>query len=254
MERMDFVGGDDVDAIVDRCRPDAILHAAAIIDVDLCEREPALARRVNADATGRVAMAAAGAGARLVYFSSDMVFDGRKGMYVEEDAPCPISVYGETKLEGERRALAAGSSNVVARLSLMYGAGTAVHGSFLGSMRARLGRGETVKLFTDQYRSPLFVGDACRAVARILDSPRISGVYHLAGPERMNRFEFGRLAARAFGFPERLLKPIRMDEMRGLLPRPKDNSMDNGKASRELGVRFTAAADGLRASAREEGA
>jgi|LAHU01.1.fsa_nt_gb dTDP-4-dehydrorhamnose reductase len=251
MEHLDLEGGGDPEGLVRRVEPDAVLHAAALIDVDLCEREPARVRRVNAEATGLLAAAAAETGARLVYFSSDMVFDGTKGMYAEEDEPSPISVYGKTKLEGERLALRAAPSNIVARLSLMYGTGPAAHGSFLGWMRGRLEKGEAVNLFTDQYRTPLYVRDVCRAVERILARPEVCGVYHLAGPERMNRYEFGRRAAGAFGFPERLLNPVRMDEMRGFMPRPKDNSMDNRKAARELGVRFTEAANGLAAVARE---
>ncbi|HOE27950.1 MAG TPA: SDR family oxidoreductase [bacterium] len=251
MERLDLEGAGDLTALVRRVRPAAVLHAAALVDVDLCEREPARARRLNVEAVGRIAEAAAEIGARLVYFSSDMVFDGTKGMYTEEDEPSPISVYGETKLEGERLALRTASSNVVARLSLMYGAGPAPHSSFLGWMRGRLEKGETVNLFTDQYRTPLYVRDACRAIGRILARPEARGVYHLAGPERMNRYELGRLAAAVFGFPERLLNPVRMDEMQGLMPRPKDNSMDNRKAARELGMQFTKAADGLGAVARE---
>lgn len=251
MEKLDFAGEGDIATVVAQFKPDAVLHAAALIDVDLCEREPGVARRVNAEATRRVAAAADGAGARLVYFSSDMVFDGRKGMYTEEDEPLPMSVYGETKCDGERWVLGLHPPGVVLRLSLMYGTGTGVHGSFLGWMRSRLGKGEPVSLYTDQYRTPLFVRDVCRAVERILGNPGLSGIYHLAGPERMNRYEFGRRTAAAFGYPERLLRPVRMEELKGLIPRPKDNSMDNRKATRELGVRFTDAAAGLRAIAVE---
>ena len=253
MERLDLAGGDDVEVVVTRFRPDAVVHAAALIDVDLCEREPEMARRVNGEATKRIAAAAADAGARVVYLSSDMVFDGREGMYTEGDEPCPMSVYGQTKLEGERWTLGLHPSGVVARLSLMYGTGAGAHGSFLGWMRSRLGKGEPVDLFTDQYRTPLYVRDVCRAVGRMIESPGLSGIYHLAGPERMNRYEFGRKVAAVFGYPERLLRPVRMEEMRNLMPRPKDNSLDNRKAARELGVCFTGVVEGLKAVAGEAG-
>jgi dTDP-4-dehydrorhamnose reductase len=108
-----------------------------------------------------------------------------------------------------------------------------------------------VLLFTDQYRTPLYVRDVCRAVGMMLGNPKTSGIYHLAGSERMNRHEFGRRVAAAFGYPERLLTPVRMEEMKGLMPRPKDNSLDNRKAVRELGVRFTAVTKGLEDVARE---
>jgi dTDP-4-dehydrorhamnose reductase len=111
-----------------------------------------------------------------------------------------------------------------------------------------------VDLFIDQYRTPLYVRDVCLAVRRIIESHGLSGIYHLAGPERMNRYEFGRRAAGVFGYPERLLRPVRMEDIRGLMPRPKDNSLDNQKAARELGVRFTGVEEGLKAVAGEAGA
>ncbi len=254
MERLDFTSGSSgLSALIERFRPDVVIHAAALIDIDLCEREPVAARRINEDAVRQVASAAAAARARLVYFSTDMVFDGRKGMYAEDDEPSPLTVYGRTKLAGERLALGLCPGSVVARLSLMYGTGSAEHGSFLGWMRARLEKGEALSLFTDQYRTPLYVRDVCRAVERILRAPGIRGLYHLAGPDRMNRFDFGRKTAEVFGFPERLLRPVLMEEMPGLIPRPKDNSMDNRKAVRDLGIRFAGAVDGLRAVARGGG-
>lgn len=251
MERLDFSRGGGVAALVGRFSPDAVIHAAALIDVDLCEKEPEMALRVNADAARQVAEAAADAGARLIYFSTDMVFDGHKGMYAEEDEARPLTVYGRTKLDGERWTLRLHPGAVVARLSLMYGTGTRVHGSFLGWMRGRLEKGQPLELFTDQYRTPLYVRDVCRVVERILADPPVRGIYHLAGPERMNRFDFGRRMAAAFGFPERLLRPVRMEDMPGLVPRPRDNSMDNRKAARELGVRFTGVDEGLEEIARE---
>lgn len=253
MERLDLASARGTVALVRRVTPDVIIHAAAMIDIDRCEREREQASRVNEEATRVVAELAAELGARLIYFSTDMVFDGRKGMYTEEDEAGPINYYGETKLAGERWAIEKCPGALVLRLALMYGRGNEAHGSFIGWMLKSLERGEPLGLFTDQYRTPLFVGDVCSAVKRILYRTELSGLYHLAGPERVNRYEFGERLAEEFSFQEHLFRPVRMEDVKSLLPRPKDLSMNNGKAERDLGVKFMRVREGLRAVRRGRG-
>src|SRR5438876_2163063 len=101
-------------------KPQAVIHAAALARVDECYRDPKRARRVNTDATGRLAELATEAGARFVYISTDLVFDGERAPYRESDPPQPLSVYGHTKADGETAALATPRS-VVARVSLLFG-------------------------------------------------------------------------------------------------------------------------------------
>jgi dTDP-4-dehydrorhamnose reductase len=245
MEKLDLGVRGDVASLIKDLRPDVVLNTAAIIDVDLCEREREMAELINAEGARTVAEMAAELGARLIYFSTDMVFDGKKGMYSEEDAPHPVSWYGETKLAGERWTRDLCPNAVVARLALMYGAGSRAHGSFLQWMLRRLEKGECVDLFTDQFRTPTYVGDVCLAVAGMIERPETAGVYHFAGPERMNRYEFGERAAEVFRFPVRLLRPVRMEDLKDLMPRPADNSLDNRKAERDLGIGFRGAAEGL---------
>ena len=251
MEKLDLASKSDVASLVKRFCPEVMLNAAALIDVDLCEREREKAAVINAEGARIAAGLAAEVGARLIYFSTDMVFDGRKGMYGEEETPHPVNWYGETKLAGEKWAVDCCPGAVIARLALMYGAGNRAHGSFLEWMLRRLEKGETVDLFTDQFRTPTFVGDVCLAVKKILERPEVAGVYHLAGPERMDRYEFGARVAEAFRFPVRLLRPVRMEDLKGLMPRPKDNSLDGHKAERDLQIRFRGVVDGLRAVVEE---
>jgi dTDP-4-dehydrorhamnose reductase len=251
MEAMDLLSPGDVARLVKKSVPAVIIHAAAFVDVDLCERDRGLARRINEEGTRIVAELAAETGARLIYCSTDMVFDGTKGMYTEQDSPRPVNYYGATKLAAERWVRSLCPGGMVARLALMYGLGNSAHGSFLSWMIQRLERGEPVNLFTDQFRTPTFVEDVCRAVERILERPDAAGVYHLAGPERMNRYEFGTRAADIFGFPRELLRAVRMSDVRELIPRPADNSLDNRKAEGELGIRFRSVTEGLRAIAEE---
>lgn len=251
MEMLDLASKDGAASLMRGLSPDAVLNAAAVIDVDFCERERERAAAVNADGARTVAGLAAELGARMIYFSTDMVFDGREGMYGEEDPPHPVNWYGETKLAGERWTNDRCPGAVIARLALMYGGGGPAHGSFLQWMLRRLGGGEGVDLFTDQFRTPTFVGDVCLAVSRMIERPGIAGLYHLAGPERMNRYALGERVAEAFHFPARLLRPVRMEDLKDLMPRPADNSLDNRKAERGLGMRFTGVREGLRIVAEE---
>lgn len=253
-ESLDLRREGSASALVRRLRPAAVIHAAALVDIDLCESEPALAMRINAGGTREIAEAAAETGARLIYFSTDMVFDGERGMYAEEDEPNPINHYGRTKLAGERHVMERCPGGVVARLALVYGTGNKAHGSFLSWTLDRLEKGRPVNLFTDQYRTPTYVGDICRAVEIILERNDIAGLYHFAGPERLNRHEFGLRLAELFGFDRALLVPSRMSDLKELMPRPKDNSMLNRKAEKALGIRFMGVTDGLRAVAAERGA
>jgi dTDP-4-dehydrorhamnose reductase len=253
MRRVDMASADDLGSVVREASPTVILHAAAMIDVDLCERDKEAAERINGDGTRRVATLAAETGARLVYFSTDMVFDGRKGMYKETDAPVPINHYGVTKLLGEELALAHCPGAVVMRLALTYGRGNEAHGSFLDWMIAGLKRRETLRLFIDQFRTPVFAGDVCVAAKVILNSGAPAGTYHIAGTERVNRYEFGERVAELFGFSTRLLQPVRMRDVKTVLPRPADNSLDNSKAERMLKITFRSIRDGLREVATQSG-
>ena len=251
MERLDLGSKDDAASLIRALRPDLVLNAAAIIDVDFCERERGKAELINAEGARIVAELAAEIGARMIYFSTDMVFDGRKGMYNEEDIPHPSNWYGETKFAGERWTRDRCPGAVIARLALMYGVGSQAHGSFLQWMLRRLGEGECVDLFTDQFRTPTFVGDVCRAVAGMIERPEVAGIYHVAGPERMNRYEFGERVAEVFHFPVGLLRPVRMEDLKDLMPRPEDSSLANHKAERDLGIRFRGVTEGLRVVAEE---
>ncbi|MCX6357759.1 MAG: SDR family oxidoreductase [Candidatus Aureabacteria bacterium] len=247
LELLDLLDAGAVESFVARCAPGVIIHAAAMIDVDLCERDRAAARAVNAGAARNMATFAARGGARFIYCSTDMVFDGERGMYTETDEPRPINFYGMTKLEGERAAAALPDA-VVARLSLMYGEGPPGHGSFFGAMRRSLAAGVPVRLFTDQYRTPLYVGDACRAFMRLVETPALCGLFHFGGAERVNRYEFGVRMAERCGYPRELLTPVRMSEMAELLARPADTSLDSRKAVRDLGVTFHDARGGIEAA------
>lgn len=208
--------------------PRAVVNAAAVASIGACEVDPAAAARANADLPGLLAEAARAVGARFIHLSTDQVFDGRRGRYAEGDAPAPVTVYGRTKLEGERRVLERDPAALVLRLNLLYGPSLDERPSGSDFMIARARRGEEIPLFTDEFRSPLAVADAAGAIVELL-AGRASGILHLGGPERLSRYELGAALLAAAGLRDRV-RPASLAAHDGP-PRTPDTSFDSRLAA-----------------------
>lgn len=241
----------DFSRVLEGLSVDTVVHTAALTSPDLCERDPRRARAVNAEGTREIALWAEERGARLIYLSTDLVFDGRKGAYSEEDSPGPLNVYGRTKLEGEEEVRRICKRWVIVRLALSYGPTRGAGGDWTLSMRRDLEAGKTLHLYTDQFRTPAYVGDTAEAVLR-LDRGGCNGVYHLGGGERISRYDFARVFCRLYGLDEERFVPVRMSETRMDAPRARDCSLDTQKLTRETGLVPCDVQGGLRRQKREE--
>jgi dTDP-4-dehydrorhamnose reductase len=251
LTRLDLTDAEAVRLTFRTFRPDVVVHAAALGDVDACERHPDEAHRVNVQGTESIAQAAVAVGARLIYISTDQVYDGVKGNYDELDVPLPLMVYGRTKLEGEHRVATICRDAVILRLALMYGWGTPTRLNFVDGLAERLQAGQEVSLFVDQYRTPLFVGQAAEAIGRLIDAPEVSGAFNLGGGEHINRYAFGLKLCEVFHWPKECVKPIEMSSVGGLAARPRDCSMNSAKISAQLQIRPLTVEEGLRVMRRE---
>jgi dTDP-4-dehydrorhamnose reductase len=201
-----------VDAVLEALRPDRVLHLAAMARLADCKLHPDRALAVNAAVPGRFAERL---GDRLLHASTDLVFDGRAAPYAEDAAPSPLSAYGRSKAEGEQRVLAAGGR--VARLPLLFGPDERGRGAS-ASLRAALDGGQTVSLFTNEYRSPLHAADAAAGLVELLVRPPATNLVHLPGPERVSRWEFGRRLCQRHGIDTGRLRAVECDDAE----RPKD--------------------------------
>ncbi|MDP3092623.1 MAG: SDR family oxidoreductase [Nitrospira sp.] len=210
-------------------QPAAVIHCAAISRPAVCEQDPGLARKVNVDAT---AFFVSLAGDRpLLFFSSDQVFDGRQGRYVETDRTNPINRYGETKAAAEEIVLS-NPWHIVIRLALTAGTSATGDRSFVEDMRRSAGRDQRLTLFTDEFRSPVPAGVVARAVWELIGQKR-SGLYHLGGAERLSRMEIGEALAMSYPELASRLQPGSVAAYHGP-SRPPDLSMRCEKLQRLL--------------------
>lgn len=243
--QLDITRTDDVVRLFAATRPSAVVNLAAMADPDACQKNPALARKVNVDGAANVAHACAEVGARLIYYSSDLVFDGKKSFYTENDTPNPLSIYAETKLRGEMDSLEINpGKTAILRTAIVYGKGSGKRPSFTELMIEKSRAGVSIQAFTDQYRSFLYVEDSANAVAGIIDRD-LAGVYHAAGDERMSRYEFMLMLFKRMGLPQETLVPAKMAGVLGVAPRPADCSLSSEKLKRDTGWRPTPMGDGM---------
>jgi dTDP-4-dehydrorhamnose reductase len=206
-------------------RPTHVIHCGAISSVAECFRQPALAQQVNTRGTAVLAELAAQAGARFVFVSTDLVFDGEKGSYAEDDATAPLSHYGRTKAEAEKAVLSF-PGTVVVRSSLLFGPSLTGRPGFFDHQLAALREGRPVTLFEDEWRTPLGLNVAAQALLAIARAD-FGGLLHLGGPERMSRLEMGRRIAAALGLDASSIVPGRRDLPPPSEPRPRDVSLDS---------------------------
>src|SRR5262245_11194696 len=206
-------------------RPDVIIHAAALARIAECLMSPDTARRINTEGTQLLAELAATTGARLVYVSTDLVFDGENPPYRENDQPQPLSVYGRSKADAEPAVLAVQNS-VVARVSLLFGPPIFARSGFFTSLVEAIKSGRAINLFADEWRTPLSLADAARALCVVARSD-FAGTIHLGGPERLSRLEMGQRLARFLKLSDASLVAGQRDNVAGAEPRPRDVSLNS---------------------------
>jgi dTDP-4-dehydrorhamnose reductase len=232
--RLDLLSSASLEAALDEVRPDAVVHAAALASPDDCEASPALAEALNVRAPEALARACGRRGIRLLALSTDLVFDGSRSPVSEADAPAPVLLYGRTKLAGEEAVLAEAPGSAVLRVALVLGRGHGQRGTASESVAWALAAGRTVKLFTDQFRTPIDAASVADAVARLLRSPG-SGRYHLGGPERVSRHTLGLRVASVLGLPASGIQAVTQAELPQAARRPGDVALESSRARNELG-------------------
>jgi dTDP-4-dehydrorhamnose reductase len=229
------------EAFIRDARAQVVIHAAAYTDVDGAERDAEEAMSINAIGTERVAKGAAGAGSRLIVISTDYVFDGRKHTpYLETDEPNPQSVYGRSKLEGERRALRYCPGTLIVRTAWLYGAQGK---NFVKTIMRLASEQPELRVVADQRGCPTHAGDLAEALGKLLDID-LAGIAHATGSGECTWHEFACAIVDELGLTVPV-KAITTAEARRAAPRPACAILKNTRLAAE-GVVLPSWRDALR--------
>jgi dTDP-4-dehydrorhamnose reductase len=226
----------ELERVLDRLRPDVLLNAAAFHDVDRCEAEPELAFEINARAAGDAARLAAARETIFVTISSDYVFDGAKGEpYAEVDEPHPLSVYGASRLEGERLVGAAGGRAFVVRTCGLYGVSRsgARRPTFIERLARQSSLDQAVRVVADVIASPTYAGDLAAALHALVRTEAY-GLYHAAGAGAVSWYDFAREGLALAGVGSSL-EPISAADWKAPAIRPRFSALENAKL-KALGI------------------
>jgi dTDP-4-dehydrorhamnose reductase len=211
-------------------KPQLVIHCAAITLVGEAQKNPELARRVNVEVTKLLAELAAEI--PFVFFSTDLVFDGRKGNYSETDAPNPLHIYGETKLAAEEIVLK-NPRHLVVRTSINGGVSPTGNRAFNEQLRRSFQQaGQGMKLFTDEFRCPIPAVETARAVWELAQKNR-AGIYHVAGAEKLSRLQIGQLLVKRWPEVTTKIESGSAKDFPGP-PRALDTSLDISKVQKVL--------------------
>jgi dTDP-4-dehydrorhamnose reductase len=242
--KLDITDAKEVSEAFERIRPDLVVHAASQTNVDKCETDRKEAWKINVEGTHNIAVACCEENAKLVYVSTDYVFDGEKGNYVEEDETDPINYYGLTKLEGEKQVARNRENHVILRASVIYG----WHPwklNFATWVLAQLRQGKEITVVDDHYNTPTLADNLAEIVIEVLERD-LRGTYHASGSERINRFELAKRIAETFNLNPGLVRPIKMSQLTSWIARrPRDSSLDASKLQKQLRTRVLNINEGL---------
>jgi dTDP-4-dehydrorhamnose reductase len=246
---VDLTDAGSVNECVQRERPTIVVNTASVTDVDLCEREPDLATRVNGTAAGLIAEDCDKINAFLVQLSTDYVFDGRRGNYSENDDPAPVNQYGSSKLLGEQLVLQHENTCVV-RASVVFGWGRSFRPNLGTWLYDKLSKGEHVNVVSDQFASPTLNTNLASMIIELAERST-RGIVHIAGATRASRYDFAISLAKQFNFNTKLVTPVKSASSSWIARRPGDSSLDVTKAERILGEKPMELTEALREFAQE---
>ena len=230
--QLDLTNLVNIKQVIEKIKPESIIHLAAITNVDLCESKQELTSTINTKATQILASQAAKCDAFFVYLSTDYVFDGTKGLRKENDPTNPIGFYGKSKLEGEKTIQNLDSKWCIARTSTPFGVHKTKQ-SFPIWVIENLRQKKEITIHTDQYTSPTYVPNLSQMLIEI-STRKLTGIFHTAGASRISRYDMASLIADKLNLDKKLLKPITMKEMIWKAKRPSDSSLDVTKVQTML--------------------
>ena len=215
---------------------DTVINCSALSVPDYCEIHHEEAEQTNISAVEQIAHLCQTHASRLIHLSTDFVFDGKSGeLYTEEAIPSPVNYYGYTKWKGEEKVAEICSSYAIVRVAIVYGkALPGQHGNIVQLVMNRLNAGQEIRVVSDQWRTPTYVGDVSHGVQRLIEKP-LNGIFHICGSQCVTIAEVAYLVADLMKRDRSLILPVTTTEMKEATPRPRFSGMSIEKARQELG-------------------
>ena len=232
LTHLDLSKKDDIINTMNNVNPDVVIHLGAVTDVELCEIDKELAKKINTTATEILALESEKHNSFFLYMSTDYVFDGKVGMKTEKDEPNPINFYGKSKLDGENVLKKITTPNIIVRTSTPFG----VHSkkiSFPFWVKKNLELKKEIPVLMDQYTSPTYVPNLSKMIIEIIER-KITGIIHLSGDTRISRYNFAICISKIFNLNKQFIKLSKIEQMSWKAQRPIDSSLDVTKAKKIL--------------------
>ena len=229
--------------LIKEIQPDIVVNTVAHSSVDLCETDHKIADKLHVDITRDITQACKDSDSKLIYLSTDAVFQGELNKkYTELDQPNPINYYGKTKLQAEQITLNASPKNVVLRTAVIYG--WHKKSRFTNWIIQTLKENRMVDPFIDQYNTPTLVDDLVKSLLNIFEK-NISGIFHATGKSCLNRYEFALVLANTFGLDKKLIKSVTSKEKKQDAPRPISTCLDSRKLEKSIDFNFSDIQNGV---------
>ena len=231
---LDITDGPSVNALINEVRPDVIVHTAAMTQVDECELHKIDCWNTNVTATRFILDAAKEIHSRIIFISTDFVFDGLSGPYKEDDEPNPVNYYGSSKLAAEKAVMESGVDWAIVRTVLVVGnTGDGQRQNILTWVKEKLEKGEKIKVVDDQVRTPTYVEDLAEGIILVLEKNK-KGIFHIAGKDTLTPYQIANQTADFLKLNSALIEKAGMDNFSQAALRPPTTGFIIDKAKAEL--------------------
>ena len=242
--RLDITDKEETIKLVKNLEPDLVIHAAAITDLELCEKDKELAYEVNVEGTRNIVNACKENCSRPVFISTSNIFNDGKTIYHEDAIPCPSNYYALTKLMGETIVSESDLPYLILRTDQLYSwTSRNEKKTFVERVLDKLVNNKIVEVFVDWYNTPTFTPDFCQVTLELIKENK-GGTYHVLGPDYLNRYEWALRIADVFGYDETLVRPT-LSSKAGLRAKRGNVRLSNTKITEALGVTLKGITEGL---------
>jgi len=243
---LDITDEFNVEQVMEEERPDVIVHAAAMTQVDECEQNPELCEKINVYGTTQLLVDAEAHSRHFIYVSTDFVFDGLNGQYSEDDDLRPVNFYGFSKMQAEAIMHTSEIPWAIVRTCLVYGnplQGT--RSNIISWVKNSLQEGKPIKVVSDQFRTPTYVGDLAKGILQLIQQ-KATGIWHISGKDQLTPYDMALKTADHFSLDKSLITEVTANSFTQPARRPPKTGFNISKAEKELGYRPLSFEEGLR--------